>query len=346
MEKTHLEIIVVGAGPAGVTCSSLLQRSGKECLLIDKAEFPRNKVCGGGLTPKAHILLSRIYPTLKYDYYKVNSIYTYFNRKYICNFSLDTEIRTVVRQDFDHLLLKEYKQLGGLFLTDKLLKVEEKDKKVVVVLKSGRVLSCNYLIGADGANSIVRKCLQPGFSSGQVWMEKTSIDKSQDKMIVHFDKRIPEGYSYVFPNTRGHIVGYGEKHSGHEKFGQLLKEQGLEGSEKTKGAYIPMFDKLDYPFRESIILIGDAGGYADSMTGEGLYYALRSGENAALAILSGQDFKVQNSDIITLINKRRRMARLFYWYPINKLFMYMCTRPFLFSRINKRVNKELTPKCE
>lgn len=68
------DVVVVGAGPAGSVCSLLLHRAGLSCLLIDHATFPRDKICGGGLTPKGWKLLDELIPDLRYDYNPIRRI--------------------------------------------------------------------------------------------------------------------------------------------------------------------------------------------------------------------------------------------------------------------------------
>lgn len=343
MQSTHIKTVVIGAGPAGVTCGYTLIKNGEECLIIDRRTFPREKLCGGGLTPRAHLLIDRIYKDLQYDYCKINTIDLYTSTKRICSFHFDTEIRTVARKDFDHALLKEYKKKGGQFITDIVTKIEEKDGVIHLTLASGKHYTCNYLVGADGANSIVRKYIQPQFDRGIICLEKTVTDDNSIKDIrVYFDKAYPKGYLYLFPNPRGYVVGYGNGNTDIDVFHESLERYGLINANKTKGAYIPAFCKFDYPFYKHIILIGDAGGYVDSMTGEGIPHAIKSGENAALSIINNTDFRELNKPVFDLVKKRMTMCKIFFLPPVQKLFIYMCRKPSLFAKINKRVNKSLT----
>lgn len=341
MEKTHIKTIIIGGGPAGVTCGYQLVKHNEDCLIIDRKEFPRDKLCGGGLTAKAHILISKIFTGIKYDYCSVNKIDMYSNSKYICSFSLDTELRTVARKEFDYILSNQYLEIGGKLISDTLSKIEEKNNKIYLTLLSGKILTCDNLIGADGTNSVVRKYLQPNFKKGTLCLEKNVTDMSIRDMRVYFDKKFKDGYFYLFPNLSGYAVGYGDALTTTDRFHQSLEEYNLMDESKTKGAYIPMFDKLEYPFIKNILLIGDAGGYADSMTGEGIYFAVKSGQNAASSIIENKDFETSNKGVIDIIRKRKKMAHLFYSPLVMKFFVYMCKKPSILRRINNKVNEAM-----
>ena len=345
MQSEHIKTIIIGAGPAGITCGYTLLKNGEECLLIDRCTFPREKLCGGGLTPRALRLIDRIYEGLKYDYCRVNTIDLYKNVNKVCTFHLDTEIRTVARKDFDHTLLKEYLAKGGRFVTDIVSKIEEKAGIIHLTLTSGKTLTCDYLIGADGTNSIVRKHIQPKFDRGIICLEKTVVgDNPTENIRVYFDKTYLNGYLYLFPNPRGYVVGYGNKRTNIDIFHESLERYGLANDNKTKGAYIPTFCKFDYPFYKHIMLIGDAGGYVDSMTGEGIPHAIKSGENAALSIINNADFRELNKSVFDVVKIRMKMCSIFFSPPVNKLFLYMCKKPSLLIRINRRVNQILIGK--
>lgn len=341
MEISHIKTIIIGGGPAGVTCGYQLVKHNEDCLIIDRKEFPREKLCGGGLTPKAHILIDKIFTGIKYDYCSVNKIDMYSNNNYICSFSLNTELRTVARKEFDCILLNQYLKIGGKVITDTLSKIEEKDNKIYVTISSGKTFTCDNLVGADGTNSLVRKYLQPNFKKGILCLEKNVADMSIRDMRVYFDKKFKDGYFYLFPNLSGYAVGYGDAQTTPDRFHESLEEYNLMDESKTKGAYIPMFDKLEYPFRKNILLIGDAGGYADSMTGEGIYFAVKSGQNAASSIIKNKDFETSNKGVIDIIRKRKKMAHLFYFPLVMKLFVYMCKKPSLLKRINNKVNEAM-----
>ena len=87
MKKT--DVLIVGAGPASSVCGYLLKKAGIDCLLIDHATFPRDKICGGGLTPKAWHLLDHLLSGIRYDFNPVYHIRIDIGRQAKCEFDLD-----------------------------------------------------------------------------------------------------------------------------------------------------------------------------------------------------------------------------------------------------------------
>ncbi|MDR2954475.1 MAG: NAD(P)/FAD-dependent oxidoreductase [Prevotella sp.] len=340
MENTHIKTIIVGAGPAGITCGYELVKNNQDCLIIDRKELPREKACGGGLTPKAHMLVEEIFKGIKYDYKPIDKINIYRSKKHLCVIPLDKEIRIVERKKFDYDLFKEYEKAGGRFMTDIITKIEERDGKIYLKLLSDKTLSCDYLVGADGTVGIVREYLQPNYKKGILCLEKFVEDKSVNDICISFSQKTRKGYTFCFPNNSGFMVGYLEKKTKRVTFHKMLATYNI-AEEKIKGAFIPMYDKMKYPFRKNILLIGDAGGYVDSLTGEGLYYAIKSGENAARAIAEDKEFKELNKPVIDLVKERQSTARLFHFPLVLPVFLSLCKKKNGFDRICRKVNKEL-----
>ena len=136
MEK--VKVLIIGAGPAGSTCALLLKKQNVDCLLIDRAVFPRDKICGGGLTPRSCQLLNSLLPTFHYDYNSVNRLKLLVEGKQVFDLHMNQELRIVKRREFDAQLLQEYQNSGGAFANDALDLIEEKDGQIIVTLKSGR----------------------------------------------------------------------------------------------------------------------------------------------------------------------------------------------------------------
>lgn len=307
MEQTTVAII--GAGPAGSTCGLLLRKRNIDCVLVDRATFPRDKICGGGLTPRSYKLLSQLLPQFRYDYNSVHRLKLCIEGEQVLDFQMASEIRIVKRRQFDAQLLEEYQKNGGQFINEALTAIEEKDGQVIVTLKSGRQIACKYLVGADGANSRVRKYLNPKSDHGILCMEQYG-PKSKDNAIVgNLSRFYQQGYYYSFPNESYDVQGFGDMRTTPQTFRKVLNQMGCPDL-KALGAYIPQ--SIDYPLRRNIILIGDAGGFPNRLTFEGLYYAFLTASHAATAISSGTSFAFVNKKVFDNKRMEERVARIFY----------------------------------
>ena len=321
MERTT--VLIAGAGPAGSTCGLLLRKQDIDCILVDRAEFPRDKICGGGLTPRSYQLLSQLLPTFHYDYNCVNRLKLLLEGEQIFDLRMDKELRIVKRRQFDAQLLKEYQKSGGKFVNEALTAIEERDGKVIVTLKSGRQVACDYLVGADGANSRVRKYLNPQSEHGLLCMEQYGPKSPDNAIVINVSKQYQQGYYYSFPNETYDVQGFGDHATTPKTFREVLDEMGCPDL-KAKGAYIPI--KIDYPLHDRIILIGDAGQFPNRLSYEGLYYAFLTAKHAAEAISSGRPFAEVNRQVFKNKNKEERVARFFYSRSGLSLLRFLCRR--------------------
>ncbi|MBQ4386905.1 MAG: FAD-dependent monooxygenase [Prevotella sp.] len=319
----QVKVLIVGAGPAGATCGLLLRKQGIDCMLTDRAEFPRDKICGGGLTPRSYQLLERLLPGFRYDYNGVSRLKLQVEGREVLDLRMKKEIRIVRRRDFDARLLTEYQQSGGTFVNEALTAIEEHDGQVVVTLKSGRQVVCDYLVGADGANSRVRKYLAPQSSHGQLWMEQYAPKSSANAIVINVSKFYRQGYYYLFPNEDYDVQGFGGCDTTPQSFRGVLDDMGCPNL-KAKGAYIP--DSIDYPLHDRIILIGDAGGFPNRLSAEGIYYAFLTASHAAEAIGTGRPFREVARQVFANKQKEERAARFFYSCYGLALLKLLCRR--------------------
>ena len=319
----QVKVLIAGAGPAGATCGLLLKKRGIDCMLIDRADFPRDKICGGGLTPRSYHLLSSLLPEFHYEYNSVNRLILKLEGKQIFDLHMNRELRIVKRRDFDALLLKEYQKNGGTFVNEALTDIEERDGKVIVTLKSGRQVACDYLVGADGANSRVRKYLAPQSSHGLLWMEQYSPKTPDNAIVINVSNQYHQGYYYVFPNEAYDVQGFGDHSTTPQSFRKVLDDMGCPNL-KAKGAYIP--NSIDYPLHDRIILIGDAGGFPNRLSFEGLYYAFLTASHAAEAISTGRPFGEVARQVFSNKKKEERAARFFYSRYGLALLKLLCRR--------------------
>lgn len=303
------QVVIIGAGPSGTVCGYLLKKAGIDCVVVDHATFPRDKICGGGLTVKAYRLLAELMPDLHYEYKSIRKVRLSIDHETVCEFEPTEELRIVRRKVFDHTLLKQYLQIGGTFEHEAFAKFEtQSDGRLLVTMKSGRQILCRYLVGADGANSQVRKQAIGDYKGRTLWLEQYS-EKSSDILEVELSAKYDQGYYYVFPNPDYDVIGIGDKDMSMERFRKVLNERGIQET-KIKGAYIPIEDVESGD--DHVILIGDAGGFPNKLTYEGLYYAIATARNAFVAIKEDKPFKEVNRIIFKKKSHETYWVKLFY----------------------------------
>lgn len=307
---TETRVVIIGAGPSGAVCGYLLKQSGVDCVVVDLATFPREKVCGGGLTPKAYELLGELMPSLNYDYQGVNQAKFKMDGRTICRITIDKELRMVRRKDFDHELLKQYMAIGGQLVKGSFQSFEQQaNGKILVRLKSGEELLCDYLVGADGANSQVRKAVAGDYQGNTLWLEQYTEKDEENVFIFELSRAYNRGYYFLFPSVGRDVVGVGGNDKTLKDLQELMTQKGM-GEGKLRGAHIPVETVVSG--NDHVILIGDAGGFANKLTYEGLYYAIATARNAWQAIVGNKPFTETNQEIFQKKQRESRLTRLFY----------------------------------
>lgn len=330
MSFVSTDVVIIGAGPAGTTCGFLLKKAAVDCVLIDHARFPREKICGGGLTPKAYHLLAKLMPDLRYEYQPVRKMRLLIGTKVVSEIEPEEELRVVNRKDFDLALLQQYLAIGGELVQGAFLRFDEQpDGRILVTLKSGQQYLCHHLIGADGANSRVRHQLIGDYRGNVLAMEQY-VPKGSGILEGSLSSQYCKGYYYRFPGADHDVVGYVDKRLDRQIFKHILKTIGVEETD-IKGAYIPV-EEVESGMNH-VILIGDAGGFPNKVTYEGLYYAIVTGLNASRAVIENRPFKETNSDIFRRKRRERLLVRLFY----SRLGMILVRLCSISPRIVKRI---------
>ena len=186
-------------------------------LIIEKEQLPRYKPCGGCLSVKtAHLLGFDLSPVIENTVYGAKFTYCFKNPFFIK--SEDPIAFMVMRDRFDQLLVNKALENGAAILEgEKVTRVEEKGNGVEVELAKGERIRCEYLIGADGARSVVAKSFSyfktkgPGDGIGlecEIPFESTINFPKEDLHMMHFDfGRVPNGYGWVFPKENGFQSG-------------------------------------------------------------------------------------------------------------------------------------------
>jgi geranylgeranyl reductase family protein len=310
------DVIVVGGGPGGSTAARFCAKAGLKVLIIEKEKFPRYKPCGGCLSTKtAHLLGLNLTSVIENTIY--GSKFTYRSKDPFFIETKDPIAFLVMRDRFDQLLINNAVEEGAEILEgEKVTGVEEKGDGVEVELAKGKRFHSRYLIGADGAESVVARSLSlssPKNDANGIAIESeipfdSSIHFPQKELqFIHLDfGRMPNGYGWVFPKKEYLSIGIGgmfretKKMNPRQYFSDFLK--GLDYIPKGKtgrvmGHLLPSFYDANQKVSQGrFLLVGDAAHLMDPLQGEGIYYAIRSGMLAAEAITEWKKEGIAASD--------------------------------------------------
>jgi geranylgeranyl reductase family protein len=293
--------------------------------ILDRAAFPRNKPCGGGISMR---LLTR-FPYLETELSRV-ATHT-LSRLYLEGpdghgtviESQRPAALMIRRLEFDALLLSLAEAAGAEVIAGAdVVQARESRGGIVLTMRDGRQFESPIVIAADGVHSVVarRLGLNAGWRPSQValdMMEEThradlrDVDPSTLWVAYGYNppspspirngSAAPEGYAYIFPK-RDHVnigIGYVLSHyRAHvdaapyeiqRRFVARLRERGIVAGESVRANFtpfiIPVGGPLRQPGRGRVLLAGDAGGFVNGFTAEGIYYAMVSGDLAARAVL-------------------------------------------------------------
>lgn len=305
--KPEHDVIVVGAGPAGATSARLCAKAGLKTLLIEKERFPRYKACGGALSLKTVRLLGfDLNPVIENTIGEAKFTYRLRDPFYVRSESPAPISFLVMRDRFDQFLVDRALEEGVEMLErTKVVMVRTGGNGIEVELETGKRLTGRYLVGADGAGSIVARSLalvsqnrdEGGFSlQSEIPLDWVRDFPREELHTVHLDfGRIPYGYGWVFPKREcfslgiGGLFRSGEKINPRQHFTDFVRGLGFIHEAKVGkivGHPLPCFYGEGEPRSEGrVLLVGDAAYFIDPLTGEGIYYAIRSGMLAAEAIV-------------------------------------------------------------
>lgn len=317
MTINKFEVVIIGGGPSGSIAGNILTKNGISCCIIDKAKFPRDKLCGGGLTQKSIDLLKEIGLSLDVSELYNNSsnkIKMYHKDKLFFDINIDTPYYFTNRFEFDNMLLESFKSNGGVLYDGYKVKEINLEKNVVKISDIGEI-SFKFIIGADGANSVVRKLIDKKYKPNGFCVEvelPKAITKGQfEATEIHFGD-FKNGYLWTFPKRNSITVGLGGDYYENIDYPKLLIDF-LKSKEiptdnlKIKGHYIPFGEYIQTPEKdEKLLLVGDAAGLVDPINGEGIYFSIFSGKLAAEFIL---DKLKTNSSLSSYTNKLKPIHR-------------------------------------
>lgn len=287
------DVVVIGGGPAGSAAARRARALGLSAAVIDKAVFPRHKLCGALLSGRGHKAMKAVFglePDHDHFLYSRKVAFKW-DGKHLARFKAPYDLTYTYREDFDHRLLKEAIAAGAQDYQGR--RVETIDYAAgTLTLDTGETLRFGVLIGADGAASpVARHLFGEAFDDDKIGFafEIEAPGGCEDEAVMAIDFRIVDwGYGWDFPKKNSRTIGLGAiKGVDQDLKGRMerfLKQRNVDPSAiKLKGAHLPFGDYKKVPGRANVLLAGDAAGFVDPLTGEGLAYAMESGAEAAEA---------------------------------------------------------------
>jgi flavin-dependent dehydrogenase len=291
------EVIIVGGGPAGSSCAWRLKRQGVDCLILDKENFPRLKLCAGWITPEVVEDLEIDIATYPHRFLSFNKLLFHFPVMGIRPLTLQHSIR---RYEFDAWLLE---RSGAPVETHTVRNVIKEGDEYIIDQK----YRCRYLVGAGGTRCPVYRNLfreaNPRAKRKQVVTleQEFPYDYRDDRChLWFFDKGLP-GYSWYVPKADGYInVGIGGfaarlkqqnddiKSHWHRLTLKLERKRLVQGHNyEAKGYSYYVRGKVEICRMDNAFIAGDAAGLATKDMAEGIGPAVKSGLMAADTIVNG-----------------------------------------------------------
>ncbi len=309
MSDLKADVVIVGAGPAGTSAAYFLARAGVDVLLVDQATFPREKICGDGLPRHTLAMLNKmgmrdwwenhnrvdvdILELITPDGYRISNVMPHSPNE------LPIGI-TVPREKLDHALLENALNAGARFADGiRCIGMEQSLQSLQRV--SGRAdhtevtLEGRIVIAADGVMSTLSRALglrrvSPEATASRAYF---TAEFPENVVSLSYARYVLPGYGWIFPMGKGVFnIGAGSfqktKLNSREMFSRfvhkcadMLKEQ----ISPRRGYPIPMNFEDNQVCADGVLLVGDAAGLCHPLNGEGISYALESGEMAAQHVI-------------------------------------------------------------
>jgi geranylgeranyl reductase family protein len=317
------DVLIVGGGPAGSMAAINLAGNGLRVAILDRAQFPRLKPCGGGIS-------CRVYERFSYIESVIRGVPTNLVSRVVfespsgnvIEMKSDEPLYAMIRRvEFDNALIGHCRKNGIEVREDVTVSRAVAGTDCVQLFStSGEQFSADLVIGADGVNSTVavHTGLRGPWSPTQMAVDGTEesplseISSRADCLYIYFGIGRGYGYGYVFPKSShlnfgvGYRLDYVKKHISdkpyehHARFLDKLKVRGVVSGESQRGNFhfypLPFSGPLSRVSSDRILLAGDAAGFVNAFTAEGIYYAMASGEHAgrtALAAIRGRNMSAE-----------------------------------------------------
>ena len=328
------DVAVIGAGPGGLAAAHAAATAGARTIVLERAEHPRYKTCGGGLIGTS---LAMAAPRIKVPARDTVAAITFTEngRRAFTRRSPQHPVLTMVRRDdFDFAWYEAARAAGAEVRQNAQVRTLDQDAdEATVTLADGEVITARFVIGADGSAAISSRHVGVTFDQQDLGLEvevaATEADRAAYRGRVLLDwGPVPGSYGWVFPKddelTVGVIMEKGRGAETKKYLADLLAQLGLADRRVVRDSgHLTRCRRTDAPLRRGrVLVVGDAAGLLEPWTREGISYALRSGtwagEVAARAQtpaeLAEYDQQVEG-ELAPEMAAGRRLLRVFAKHP-------------------------------
>ncbi len=332
--KEKYDVVIIGAGPAGLAAAKCLAENNKEVIVLEKNKMVGNKVCGGGLTKKDFEVTTIPFHLIEREF---KSIDLFVNKKLVKIEQEEPFVWTIKRRKLGEWQLQEAKKAGAEVLLN--AKVDKIEKNFVAITGKKKIYY-DYLIGADGSNSLVRKYLNLKSEKVGVAIEYyIPINEIKNKnLVIYNNLDFNYWYFWIFPQKEFALVGTGAdpKKIKIEKLKKYLdfwcERMNIDTKKYELKAALLNYDYRGVKFK-NIFLAGDAAGLISALTGEGIYPAIISGNEIARKIINPRH---DMRELKKVLKRKRFEERMYFIYSFNKFFnKIFFGLVFLFFKNNK-----------
>lgn len=328
----NFDVIIIGAGPAGISLGNRLLENNISFCIIDKEYFPRDKLCGGLLTGKTIDLIKELnmVEDIKICYNNSSKKVKMFKKyKQILDINVTTPYYFTDRRVFDHELLQALKNKGGTVLEGITIEKIDTEKKCVL-LTNNTCMNYKYLVGADGSNSITRKIVDKNYKPNGFCLElnvpKDAMEYYGNEIGIYFGI-VKSGYGWVLPKKDHYTIGIGGIFSKNINYRKIIFEflDALHVNHDKldiKGLFLPFGKYVRVPnYKKEVFLVGDAAGFVDPTNGEGIYFSILSGLFTADLIVKminhpgkgcEADYQKAVKSVQNIISKGNNIHRIIY----------------------------------
>ncbi|SCG71936.1 geranylgeranyl reductase family protein [Micromonospora halophytica] len=292
------DLVVVGAGPAGLCAARVAAAAGVRTLVLDRATHPRYKTCGGGLIGTSLSAVAGRIEVPAHD--RVDRVtFTRDGRRAFTRRHRTPLVAMVRRDEFDDRLRSAAVAAGAELREGVAVRgVDQDPDGVRVRLADGTTVQSRTVIGADGSSGVTARHVGVRFRQVDLGLERelpvpADVQRRwQGRLLLDWGA-IPGSYAWVFPKgaslTVGVIAGRGEGEATREYLRRFVDRLGLSEVEpEHDSGHLTRCRADDSPLRRGrVLLAGDAAGLLEPWSREGISYALRSGALAGEAVVAG-----------------------------------------------------------